>query len=794
VLVAAALAVTAPFFTSRIIGGVDARWYAWMLADYIEQVRRGRLLVTVGQGAFAWNGSVHLFRSAPVYMAVARAWDLLTFQRLNPFALQHLTAITSAVAGTLGFYAAAVKLIPDRRWTAAGLALLYLGTPSWLATAQCSEAYMSYMAFAAMPLVLYGNARTALRDDGRGYIILGSGLALIWMCHPPLAFGATMVTVVIQSGLMAGRGVVSWRNMAAGAATFAVLGAYYFASMSELPPQPLSDSNARELAQIAGFALFFAGIGRLALVPRAPGWALCAAAGALVLWRTDHPWLCWAAGTAAVWLVCVLAFRGSGLIDFRRHAFALLFLSALAGAAIAEAWVGREGMFLSAVHTLAENTANIGELFAPLHTPLRRIQLFQPGWGLIAVFLVIVSSLFGSGPLGAKVFYAVSLGVVVSYVRVPLVSNFLVGRFPIDLAAMTGVPMGLRTAPVIASCIAFSGVVWFSTLKAKRPDARAALGCILGVAVLWCAYEDVTFVQHSYAVTGTEAASERNLRPENAMLDAYAYLLLPIPDYFSHGKTDPAIENRILDESGRVLVGPDQDAAAMERRGFRMVRLVTRPIPNSTNWYAVTPSITVEPGEHLLLRFDFDPSRNYAGYFILEAEHSYREYHLPDSGEPAAFGAGPSMGRVLSLWNTGTTAEHYQLSLSGEPGNDVPHDGGLFANLYLSKLDTSALQIRLTSLMPYRATVTSPAGGVLETLRVFIPGYRARVDGHEVPVFASKQHLVSMRLAPGAHEVELSFVGTARLWLAAAVSGAGWLCLMAAAALAALRNSRGSAS
>ena len=65
-LIAAALAVMAPFFTSRIIGGVDARWYAYMLADYIEQVRGGRVLVTVGQGPFAWNGAVHLFRSAPV--------------------------------------------------------------------------------------------------------------------------------------------------------------------------------------------------------------------------------------------------------------------------------------------------------------------------------------------------------------------------------------------------------------------------------------------------------------------------------------------------------------------------------------------------------------------------------------------------------------------------------------------------------------------------------------------------------------------------------------------------------
>ena len=87
---------------------------------------------------------------------------------------------------------------------------------------------MSYMAFAALPLVLYGNARTVLKDDGRGYVILGAGLALVWMCHPPIAFLSTMSTVLIQCGLVIGGGVVSWANLFKGAAVFGVLAAFYF--------------------------------------------------------------------------------------------------------------------------------------------------------------------------------------------------------------------------------------------------------------------------------------------------------------------------------------------------------------------------------------------------------------------------------------------------------------------------------------------------------------------------------------------------------------------------------------
>ena len=170
-----------------------------------------------------------------------------------------------------------------------GLALLYLTTPSWLATVLCAEAYMSHMAFAAVPIVLYGNVRTALHEDGRGYIILGSGLALLWMCHPPLAFNFTMATVMIQSGVLMTRGIVNWGNLVAGAATFLVLGAFYFTSMAELPAIDHTHSNGTELQQIVGLALFLIGIGRFALVPRSLGWAACAVAGAVAVGRVAEP-------------------------------------------------------------------------------------------------------------------------------------------------------------------------------------------------------------------------------------------------------------------------------------------------------------------------------------------------------------------------------------------------------------------------------------------------------------------------------------------------------------------------
>jgi len=779
-MVAAAVAIMAPFFTGNLIGGVDARWYGYMLGDYIEQVRHGRFLVTVGQGPLAWNGSVHLFRSAPVYMAVARVWDLITFRRLNPFALEHLTVVTSAVAGTLGFYAAAVKVLPTRRWSAMGLALLYLMTPSWLATVLCAEAYMSYMAFAVVPIVLYGNVRTALHEDGRGYIILGSGLALLWMCHPPLAFNFTIATVVIQSGVLMTRGIVNWGNLVAGAVTFLVLGAYYFTSMAELPPMDHARSSSAELQQIVGLSLFIIGIGRFALVPRSWGWAACAVAGALAVGRVDRPWLCWIEATALVWVPLAAGLRLTGIIDFKRHAFVLLFFSTLVAAAIAEAWVGRDGMFQGSVQTLADNTGNLREFFAPLQTPMRRIQIFQPGFGLILALVIGTLALFGSRPTWAKILFAAMVGLAVCTLRVPLVSNFLVGRFPIDFASMCGVPLALRTLPVFSSLAAISAVAWVATSEPAGRLARVLTRVALGAAVLWGGYQSTVFVRHSYDVTANAAGTAKNLRPENTVLDAYAYLLLPIPLYFSHGKTDPLLESRLLDSHEQVLIGPMQDAAVMEEGGSKTVHLTTRLLPNSLAWLGISPHVVVGPGEHLLLRFEFDPALSYTGYLMFASEHGYREYHLPESGRDRSFGSGKSCTTILSLWNSGATAEHYEVSLNGEPGNTLPRTGGAAGNLVISTLDPAKLPIRLTSLIPYRAEVKTEQGGLLETFRVFIPGYRATVDGKDTPVRETLEHLVGIPVPPGSHTVELTFVGSTRLWVSAIFSGLGWLVLVIA--------------
>ena len=93
----------------------------------------------------------------------------------------------------------------------------------------------------------------------------------------------------------------------------------------------------------------------------------------------------------------------------------------------------------------------------------------------------------------------------------------------------------------------------------------------------------------------------------------------------------------------------------------------------------------------------------------------------------------------------------------------------------ISHFEPTKAQLRTDSLRPYRVTATVAEPGWIETSRVWLPGYRARLDGVPVEVRSSKQGLAMVAVGPGLHRVALDYVGTGKLWLALIVSGLTWL-------------------
>jgi len=225
-----------PFATNRLIGAGDAYWYANMLADFVAQLRAGVFPVFVGQTEYAFNGAVFPLRVAPLYQHLGGLIDLVTGHSLGFYMLQHLTVIVCGVAGIYSAYFVLCRIAPYRRWSAAGLSILFLSCPGVLATIYTQDQYMTWMTVPIAPWAVYGIVRTFRKDDLVSQLCLVAPLAALWWAHSPIALWFTAIAVGSQLLRLARvhRGLVPLNRSILGAILFALLAQYPFVSVYEL--------------------------------------------------------------------------------------------------------------------------------------------------------------------------------------------------------------------------------------------------------------------------------------------------------------------------------------------------------------------------------------------------------------------------------------------------------------------------------------------------------------------------------------------------------------------------------
>lgn len=776
---AASLVALLPFFTDRLMGGTDARWYAYMLRDFIDQLRAGVFPVFIGQGEFAWNGAVHPFRSAPVYMHVAGLWDFLTWRTLNVLALQHLTVLTAGLVGALGFYAAATALLPTRRWVAAGFAVLYAVAPAWLGVLYCADAYMTFMALGVMPAVLYGNARALISEDGGGYDWLAVGLAAVWMSHPPTAMLATLATILLQGGsFLFGRATrQQLRGAIKGALLFGGLAGYYFVSMRELPKAP--GAGREDALQVVGLFLAIAGLANGILMGRSRWWLVAVPAGAWLAAQGRVPWGWWIVATTVVVAVGAIVLRRVSRDALRRHACAILFVALVVGAGLAQVWCGPEhpARNQATLGGLKTNQSHLREFFLPVDPNLGTEGNFQPGTGLWIVLLVLAWSFWRAERLAVKLFFVAACLPCFALARVPWVSDFLLGYAPNGLVQIVSFTLPIRIMPILSAVLAMGGVIAWTGAATDAGSGwrQRGLGVLLALMVGWGLWQTQPFTKRGWSIIESRTRTEDKFRPENVVMDRFIYDLLPHPAYLSHGRTDPWLQARLLDNVEQVVIGPDETARVMEQRGARRVKLTARNDEKNPAWMHLSPDLVVAPGEQQLMRFEFAPKTNYAGWMIWSALHAYREYHLPWSGLALAFGTEAPNSRVITLGNSNDQPAKYHITFLREPGNTLVGNGDFFADVIISHYEPAQALVRVDSLMPvYRVTATAGVPGWIETSRVWLPGYRATLDGKQVELKASHRGSAMVAVTPGSHQLELRYVGTAKLWAALVVSGLTW--------------------
>lgn len=765
-----------PYLTSQFFGGIDARSYAYGMADALSQARAGVFPVFVGQTEFMFEGVIHPIRTAPYHHHLGMLLDLLTLRTLTPVAVQHLTVVVTGAMAAVVCYGCLRLLEPKCRWLAWAFAVLYVTAPAVTGFIFGQEMYMTFMAFAWLPMVMLGNIRLMRRDDRRGWAILAAGLALVWFCHAPVGTWLTLCTVMLQGLRLLGRDreVAAWRRALGGAVLFAALTAYYFWSVTEVA---LTRQRIVPSPGAGGWVFVILGCG-LATVVRYVAtsnrwWLGLAAIATVVLWfdfRAYALWLAAMIGCAGLWMV-VTAVKPTWRQSARVPEISVLFFL-LAGLAVLP-WTGPE----NSVPSLGYVQQLFPKNWRPVSERASALSDIQIGYPLTAACLIGLIAMFRTKRVEVRLLALATVVGLMLLVPVPGVTRALLSHVPNPLLAISSLSLWLRYVPTLVALGVFVGFLSLAEWTVRFPRTGVIITVLSFLALPWSLFEGTKFVNNGYRAMKTTGEHLDFNRRENISRFAYVFPGMPISPYLVNGVVDYHLESRLLRvDDPNVELGETVPWSASQWQ-----TLVAAVDTNNPSWINLTPTLTLAPGERRLLRFRFF-DRPYNGVLIMRGPAGwYRQYQLPEAGFTFAhksFGVSPERPKTLALWNSSDRPQSVELVFLRY---ETPADGKTpadFAELAMLSYDPARLPIRTEALIPYRARVTLTEPAYLETLRTFIPGYRAMVNGKLSPAERSPNHRVMLRLEPGENRVELRYVGTKALWLALGVSSLTWLGLV----------------
>lgn len=408
----------------------------------------------------------------------------------------------------------------------------------------------------------------------------------------------------------------------------------------------------------------------------------------------------------------------------------------------------------------------------PLSKSARALSDLQLGYGLWLIALLSAIALILERSLALA---AVLGGCVILLVLVlPVPGNeWLWAHLPEQIKRITFYWPMHRFYLLLAALLAGAGqLAWSKSQERFGATIRPVGAIIVVVACVWSLLESRQFVSAGHERTVANDA-HFSQRPENRLLMNHSYgLFSALPAYFSNGVVNPRSEVRLLDP---ITKSVRENVTTM--REFQPLR--GRPDDNP-GILKFEPVMRLQPNHSYELRFNFR-RRTYIGILQFSGRGLFREYALPASGESLAFGSTPGHAHHLVLWTTLPEGDEVTVRFIPTSPGETPMDYADFGDYTFQEISSETRAVQVASLLPLRVSVETPAPALLETPRMFQPGYYALLNGSPADVAVSPRGLVVFLLPKGTHSVEVGFRGPFSLRAAYWVALAAWSSLIVGA-------------
>jgi hypothetical protein len=395
----------------------------------------------------------------------------------------------------------------------------------------------------------------------------------------------------------------------------------------------------------------------------------------------------------------------------------------------------------------------------PLSTTTRALSDLQLGYSLWAILLLCVCAALQRRGVPGRLL--AGFAVLIAVLLTPLPNNtgqILWTHVPAFIRNATGNwPMNRLYLVMGAS------VVWAAWLNVvpwlcSGKISRMAFYVFLGAALAWSAYQAERVPTEFGRSPLIPGSGRQAMQPENAQLTRFSYFIFPsAPAYFTHGTTDPHLENRLFrrDTGGFLLGNREMLEDGKSPAAIQVASGELEADPSQAPHFHLAPAFTLDPGWPYALVFDFHYPQA-AGTLVLRLPGYSSFYFFPEFGNAKSFGGSPGHSHLLTLGNSLGAPEELSLEFHTRDAW-LARDVSRFASYRLLRYDTDRLPIKVTSLIPYRARVNSPAAAWLETPRMYQDAYQALVDGIRVPIAKSPQGLVMIPVPRGTSHVKLQY-------------------------------------
>lgn len=431
----------------------------------------------------------------------------------------------------------------------------------------------------------------------------------------------------------------------------------------------------------------------------------------------------------------------------------------------------------------------IPDVFLPLSQGKNGLYFLQLGYSLwFVIILATLAALRSSGTLLIRLMLTLITIILLFLYPLPGIGRFLWSNAPALVLDITNIFPNQRLYVILAAAGCFVGALALQKISgSERHKIKGMLAITLTGLFVWNIYQISFFIKHGNAArSSNESISDPKDSWGSSNNMQFVGFGLPkeyLQSLFT-GSHASQLKSRLLDSQKNPISAYDNEqyvinlclGSTTTKNEASLNDKISLPFEATLKEPLSIAKLNLHPNFHYLLCADMSTSHGYALFQLLDTQRREKaslEVPYTVTGAPVRQKIGIPF-YFTDQKNKGMTDSLFDFRVWSREQPLVK-----LYNVGVTSYEPANLPIVIESYTPYSAKViTKPEHKYIEIIKLFTPGYAARVNGEETPIIESERKTIIIPLkSSGSNKIELAYVGTPGMRTSFYISAVSW-CLV----------------